>query len=317
VETFSVDEADAGLRLDVLLARRAGWSRRSAQQAIAAGAVCLNGHRVRKAQTVASGDSVAIDPTQMQPPALQPNESLNLRVLYEDEHLIAVNKPAGVPSHALRADETHTVANFLLTRTPGIAAVIANHLEAGLVHRLDTDTSGVLLAARTAAAYEHLRAQFRERAVVKEYLAIVEGDVAMPGEVRTPLTHDRRDRRKMRVATSDDSQARPALTHYRPLERFPAHTLLAVYIETGVMHQIRVHLAALGHPIVGDGLYGSSTVAPRQLLHAAKLIFSHPVSGERIELHSRPPRDFEAHLGALRKSGRATPGRFRKTRFRS
>jgi 23S rRNA pseudouridine1911/1915/1917 synthase len=228
---------------------------------------------------------------------------LQIPVLYEDGDLIAVDKPAGMPSHALRADETDTVANFLLARFPEVAGIGTHTLEAGLVHRLDTETSGVLLAARNAAAHRALRRQFRDRRVEKEYLAVVEGDVAHAGQIRTPIAHAAHNRRKMRIATAHTPGARPAETSYRPLEGFGDTTVLAVEIRSGVMHQIRVHLASVGHPVVGDPLYGHAggRAAPRHLLHASRLLVQHPVSGRGVEIRSPLPADFVGYLEGLRR----------------
>ncbi|MBI3785257.1 MAG: RluA family pseudouridine synthase [Deltaproteobacteria bacterium] len=298
--TLTVSDEDAGTRIDTFLARHvAGWSRRKANEAIAAGRVRLNGRRARKSQPIAAGDNVAF--AEMRP-ALQPNPDLNLSVLYADESLFAVDKPAGIPSVAIRADETGTVANFLMSLDDRLATV-TNPLEAGLVHRLDTSTSGVVLAARTASSYDDLRQQFRDHTVVKEYLAIVEGDLEVGGKRRTWLAHTGKKGSKVREQPSG-SAAQLAITVYRPVERFGTETLLAIQIETGVMHQIRVHMSALGHPVVGDTLYDSRINAPRPFLHAARLEFTHPVKEERVEVSSPLAPDFEAHLAQLQKKKR-------------
>ena len=225
--------------------------------------------------------------------------------MYEDEALIAIDKPAGMPSHALRGEETDTAANFLLARYPELAAIGTNDREPGIVHRLDTDTSGVLLAARTTAAFQMVRAQFAAHRVRKEYLAVVHGDVVAAGEVRAPIAHDRHNRRKMRVCATGGpvAGARLAVTGYRPLERFGAYTLLAVEIPTGVTHQIRVHLASIGHQIVGDRLYGGvlrDGDPPRHLLHATRLTVVHPQMERSLTVACDPPADFNAFVGQAR-----------------
>ena len=297
------------LRLDVFVTRALPvCSRRMVRDVIAAGAVRVNGRRSRKGQVVEPGDTVAVPEMLGAASTLQANADLRLSVLYEDAEVIAVDKPAGMPSHALRADETDTAANFLLARCPEMAAVGTHPLEAGLVHRLDTDTSGVLLAARTAAAHVALRRQFAARRVTKEYVAVVQGDVAAPGEVGSPIAHERHNRRKMRVCppTTRRTDARPAYTEYRPLERLGTQTVLAVCITTGVMHQIRVHLASIGHPVVGDELYGGAVPGVRRhLLHASRIAFDHPVSGVRVDIASPLPPEFAAALEAVRTQRRA------------
>lgn len=291
------------MRLDIFLARHVPkCSRRTAQRAIAAGEVRVNGRRARKGDLVDSNDIVQVSDDLFTTPALQPNPQLAVDILYEDALLIAVNKPAGMASHALHAHETDTVANFLLARHPEMARAGRNDREAGIVHRLDTDTSGILLAARTAEAYSALRRQFAQGQVLKEYVALVEGDVRSPGVVRTALTHQGRNRRSMRPAVPGrDARARIAITEFEPIEHFRQLTLLRVRIPTGVRHQIRAHLASIGHPVVGDRLYGSrSHDVPRHLLHATRLRIMHPRSGQALEVHSAPPADFSAVLRRLR-----------------
>ncbi len=300
--SLTVPEATTPLRLDVFLTRALPQcSRRTAQRIIATGAVRINGHRARKGATVVGGDVVEVADDQLAPQALQPNPQLVVPVLYEDEAVLALDKPAGMPSHALRADETETVANFLLARYPDVAAVGKRPLEPGIVHRLDTETSGILLVARTPSAYDALRLQFTERRVLKEYRAVVHGDLAQPGEIGTAIAHTRGHTR-MRVCRMAKEPGRPALTRYRPLERYGSYTLLAVEIPTGVMHQIRVHLASIGHPVAGDRLYGDTVSADtpaRHLLHAYRLGFTHPESGRHIEIMSPVPADLRAFLRRL------------------
>jgi 23S rRNA pseudouridine1911/1915/1917 synthase len=321
MRSLTVPAGTAPLRLDVFLAQHVpNCSRRSAQRAIADGAVRINGRRAPKGQTLAGGDVVEMPDELYAATTLQPNAALAIPILYEDAAIIAIDKPAGMPSHALRADEADTVANFLLARHPELAAIGKSSLEAGVVHRLDTDTSGVLLAARSAAAYGALRRQFATHQVSKEYIALVCGDVAAPGEIRDRIAHDRRNRRRMRVCgLTSRAPARSAVTSYRPIERFGDNTLLAVQIATGVMHQIRVHLASIGHPIAGDRLYGGPPAPDspsRHMLHASCLRVIHPSSGAPVRVSSPLPADFSALLEQLRQKQRASAGSTRKARRR-
>jgi 23S rRNA pseudouridine1911/1915/1917 synthase len=310
MHSLIVPEGVSALRLDTFLARHLpACSRRTAQRAVAAGAVHVDGRRARKGHTVTAGQTVEVPDDLYTRPALQPNPALAVAVLYEDEALIAIDKPAGMPSLALRSDETGTAANFLLARHPEVGGAGKNDKEGGLAHRLDTDTSGVLLAARTRAAYLSLRRQFAAHEVEKEYAALVHGDVAAAAAVRMPIAHDRHNRRKMRACTTDRPMAgaRPALTRYWPVERFGTHTLLRVAIHTGVMHQIRVHLAAIGHPIVGDRLYAPTVCAAdptRQLLHARCVTITHPVTRRPLRITSTVPADFQEFLERLRRARR-------------
>ena len=316
MESITVASDGAPVRLDVFLARHIPQcSRRTAQRAVAEGIIRVNGRRARKGHMLRGGDVVQVADDLLAPAALQPNSELAIPVLYEDAAVIALDKPAGMPSHALRGREQLTVANFLLARYPELEGVGKTPLEPGIVHRLDTETSGILLVARTAAAYDALRRQFATHRVTKEYLALVHGDVVAAGEVRAPIAHDPRSHRRMRVCAGSGSRAaRPAVTFYSPLEHLTGATLLSVRIPTGVMHQIRVHLASIGHPIVGDRLYGRGVAgisAPRHMLHAHQLTFAHPLTGASTRISCDAPRDFSACRDALRPRIRARLGRAR------
>jgi 23S rRNA pseudouridine1911/1915/1917 synthase len=290
------------IRLDQFLVHCwPGCSRRLARLAIGAGAVLVNGRPGQKGQMLRPGDVVRADRTPLHAaPAAQPE--LAVPVLYADAALVAVDKPAGMPTLALRADERDTIVNYLLGRYPELAAVGASAFEAGLAHRLDTPTSGVLVAGRTDTAWRRLRALFRDRRVDKLYLAAVAGTVRESGVVAAPIAHRPGRPREMSVCQDPASaralRARAALTRYRPLQHLTGATLLAVNIPTGVRHQIRVHLASIGHPVLGDTLYGDSATAaaPRLLLHAARLAFPHPIDGRRIVVRSSVPAGFQAAL---------------------
>jgi 23S rRNA pseudouridine1911/1915/1917 synthase len=298
--------AGVPVRLDIfLMGVVPACSRRSAQRAIAAGQVRVNQRRARKGQIVVAGDVVEVADGLYEAGTLQPNPDLSIPVLYEDATVVAIDKPAGMPSHALRLTETATAANFLLARYPELAGIGKSPQEPGIVHRLDTDTSGVLLAARTPEAYHALRGQFSAHLVTKEYFALVNGDVSAPAAVEVRIAHDQRNRRRMLIARGAGGVpgARPAVTSYRPMERFGRCTLLNVQIRTGVRHQIRVHLASIGHPLVGDRLYAKDCTEPmasRHLLHAAGITFVHPETGISMAIGSPMPADFAAHLEALR-----------------
>ncbi|MGZ6123691.1 MAG: RluA family pseudouridine synthase, partial [Myxococcales bacterium] len=208
------------------------------------------------------------------------------------------------PSHPLKPGEKGTAANALVGRFPELAGVGPSPREGGLVHRLDTDTSGLLLAARTGAAHAVLRAQFAARTVEKGYLALVEGEIHAGGEIALPLLHDPRDPRRMQAASDPqyaaEHGARAAVTRFLPLERKAGFTLLEVEIPTGVMHQIRAHLAFIGHPLAGDALYGGPALPglSRHFLHAARLAFAHP-DGSRVRYQSPLPADLASALRDL------------------
>jgi 23S rRNA pseudouridine1911/1915/1917 synthase len=244
--------------------------------------------------------SVALPP----PDRPVPQPELPIRIVHADAHVVVADKPAGMPSHPLEPGEQGTAANALVGRFPELASVGPSPREGGLVHRLDTDTSGLLLAARTEAAHAMLRAQFSARTVEKGYLALVGGEIHAGGEIALPLLHDPRDPRRMQAASDPDYAAahgaRPALTRFVPLERKGGFTLLDVEIPTGVMHQIRAHLAFIGHPLAGDALYGGPQLPglSRHFLHAARLAFAHP-DGTRARYESPLPADLASVLAAL------------------
>ena len=312
----------AGTRLDRLLLNTYPWlDRTTVEDLIAAGHIRLDGRPAKKGAKPVPGDT--LDCRNIPEPAdlrLQPNLDLPLHILYEDDTLLALDKPAGMPTHPLRHSETETLANALVARFPKLAGIGGDRLFPSLLHRLDTQTSGLVLAAKTAAAYTHLRAQFQRFEVEKHYTALVHGAVEDPGRLDAPLTHQTRSPCKMAVVRNPDKiPARDqfaALTEWVPLQTGKAFTLLDVVIYTGVTHQIRCHLAAAGHPIAGDTLYGSKDphgLAPwvnqvrsnppsttnhqspahsRHWLHAARIVCRHPTTGVPLDLTCPLPPDW-------------------------
>lgn len=295
--------ADAAAeRLDKVVAKLFGVSRGRAMDWIAEGRVRIDGKRAPKGAPVPGGARVSVERPPPDRPAAQPE--LPIRIVHADQHLVVADKPAGMPSHPLKPGEKGTAANALVGRFPELAQVGPQEREGGLVHRLDTDTSGLLLAARTAAAHQMLRAQFAARTVDKGYLALAAGELHAGGEIALPLAHDPHDARRM-VAISDADYAqahaaRAAVTRFLPVERRGGFTLLEVEIPTGVMHQIRAHLAFIGHPLAGDSLYGGPSLPglPRHFLHAARLAFAHP-DGSRARYESPLAADLAAALAGL------------------
>lgn len=289
-------------RLDRAVAKLFGVSRGRAMEWIAEGRVRIGGKRAPKGAPVQPGARISVALPPPDQPAPEPD--LPIRIVHADAHLIVADKPAGMPSHPLKPGEKGTAANALVGRFPELAQVGPSPREGGLVHRLDTDTSGLLLAARTDAAHAMLRAQFSARTVEKGYLALVGGEIHAGGEIALPLLHDPRDPRRMQAASDPEYAAehgaRAAVTRFLPLERKGGFTLLEVEIPTGVMHQIRAHLAFIGHPLAGDALYGGPE-APglsRHFLHAARLAFAHP-DGSRVRYQSPLPPDLASVLRAL------------------
>lgn len=289
----------APTRLDKLLCEQLpGCSRRTAKELIADGHVRVDGRRARKGQEVVPGAVVDVAEGKETPQTLQPNPRLDLRILHEDASVIAIDKPAGMPAHALRSSETETVANFLLARYPEVAG-LGGPLEPGIVHRLDNDTSGVLLAARTPSAHAVLRRDFSAHRVVKKYLALVRGDLDRAATIDAPIDHVRGKARRMRMA--EPGRGRDAVTHYLPLQRFGSHTLVEVEIRSGVRHQIRIHLATIGFPVDGDRLYDPQADAAvgRHLLHASSITFVHPESEADTTVRSELPDDLRERIASL------------------
>ena len=284
-------------RLDKAVARLFGVSRGRAMEWIAEGRVRIDGKRAPKGAPVRAGARISVHLPPPDQPAGQPE--LAIRIVHADAHLIVADKPAGMPSHPLKPGEKGTAANALVGRFPELASIGPSPREGGLVHRLDTDTSGLLLAARTGTAHAMLRAQFAERSVEKGYLALVAGEIHAGGEIALPLLHDPRDARKMQAASdpqyAEEHGARPAITTFTPRERRGGFTLLEVEIATGVMHQIRAHLAFIGHPLAGDALYGGPDLPglARHFLHASRLGFAHP-DGSRARFESPLPAELES-----------------------
>ena len=289
------------LRLDSFLVRRlATFSRRECTALIAERHVLLNGRPAPKGVRVQTRDLISIS-LPFAPAALP---ALPVTIEYSDDSIIIVNKPSGLPSVTLRHTDVQTVATFLSAQFPETVEAGSQPFEAGLVHRLDTNTSGLLLAARTPAAYIALREQFRSRSVGKHYLAIVKGILKGQGQIVHRLEPSGPRGQRMRLSTCERGQE--ALTRYVSMELLPQHSVVRLTISTGVRHQIRVHLATLGHPLVGDQVYGETDqLAARLCLHAETLTFRHPVTGRQFSHTSPPPEDFSIVLGQLR--GTSTP----------
>jgi 23S rRNA pseudouridine1911/1915/1917 synthase len=282
-----VSEEDAGARLDAFLAGPLG-SRARAARAIAEGRVRVDGQAAAKSHAVRAGELIEVaeaeqDADEEAPPA-------PFSVVYEDEHLLVVDKPAGVVVHPGRGRPTGTLAQALA----GLAAG-GDPERPGIVHRLDRETSGLLVVARSDAVHEALREQIRKRAVRREYLALVIGrPESRTGTIDAAIGRDRHAR--TRVSTETD-EPRHARTHFELERALPEASLLRVTLETGRTHQIRVHLAAIGLPVAGDPEYGVPAYGlERQFLHAARLVFTHPVTGKTVDVSSPLPEDLQTAL---------------------
>ncbi len=283
----------AGERLDVLLAETLG-SRARAQRLIAAGQVLVDGAPAQKRLLVIPGQEIEVDETDNRP-APVPAQGMDVPVVYEDDAVLVVDKPAGLVVHPAPGHRGTTMVELLAGRAAGGEAE-----RPGIVHRLDRETSGLLVVARTEEAHRTLKRELEAREIEREYVTLVEGrPPARTGTIDAPLGRDRR-RRTRRSSDSDD--ARPAVTHFAIEEELPGFTLLRVHLETGRTHQIRAHLLAIGHPVAGDPEYGTpgQLGLARQFLHARRLSFTHPASGERVEFASALPDDLATVLARLR-----------------
>jgi 23S rRNA pseudouridine1911/1915/1917 synthase len=292
-QTLTVGDDDAGVRLDRFLAQPLG-SRSHAVALIDAGRVTVDG-AVRQKRlkleagsvvVVAAGDALARGPVD------PPDDSVPYRIAYEDEHLLVIDKPAGVVVHPAAAHPTGTLSQAL----SGVAAGGPDGSRAGIVHRLDRDTSGLIVVARSDAVHRALTRSLAARELRREYLALVDGrPQARTGTIDAPIGRDRRDRTLHSIDTDAPREAR---THFEIERMLPGSTLLRVMLETGRTHQIRVHMAAIGHPVCGDPQYGEASRygLRRQFLHAARLAFPHPVTGAEIDVRSELPGDLVAAL---------------------
>lgn len=296
----TVSAGQAPRRLDVFVtAQTAHLSRASVRRWIDGGMITVNGRPTKPARLIRPGDVIACHVPVREPPAVDP-EPLALHVLHEDAELLVIDKPPGLVMHPGPGHWTGTLLNGLVHHVdPGEGG----RARPGLVHRLDKGTSGVLVIAKTDAAHRDLSRQFRTHSVHRVYLALVAGSVRRAGLVDQALGRDPRDRRRV---SARSAAPRPAVTEYRVAERLgPDATLIEARPRTGRMHQIRVHLASIGHPVLGDASYGAAPADPtlgRPMLHAAVLGFVHPATGEYSELRAPLPADMERAVAGRRAS---------------
>ncbi|HKW99437.1 MAG TPA: RluA family pseudouridine synthase [Bryobacteraceae bacterium] len=291
---IQIDAGDSGKRLDqVLHARLPQFSRARIQQWIKAGRVLVNGAPVRPSYALREQDVIDATPTAPAPLRATP-EPIPLLILYEDDDVVAIDKPAGMVVHAGAGVHSGTLVNALLGRFQSLSKT-AGDLRPGIVHRLDRYTSGVLLVAKNDAAHQQLAGQFSSRRVEKTYLALVHGNIKQDhGHIETPIARDPHRRVRM---TARLSRGRTASTTFRVLRRLTGFTFLEVRIGTGRTHQIRVHLASIGHPVAGDRLYGAPAkiggepTLDRYFLHAHRIRFAQPSTGEPVTVESPLPQE--------------------------
>ncbi|HYI36313.1 MAG TPA: RluA family pseudouridine synthase [Thermoleophilaceae bacterium] len=287
------------MRLDAFLVDRGLMpTRAAAQRAIEQGRVTVDGRPRSKSYKVEAGADVRLEPEPQAPPA--PAADVPFTVVLEDDDLLVIDKPAGVVVHPGAGNENGTLVQALAGRVAGGP----DPERPGIVHRLDRDTSGLLVVARTEAAHAELSRMIRDREVTRRYLALVDGrPPAASGTIEAPLG---RDRNRRTVMSSDTDKPRDAVTHFELAEALPRTTLLDVTLDTGRTHQIRAHMLAIGHPVCGDQRYGGSGAGrrlglERQFLHAHVLMFRHPGTGEETRCESKPPAELRRALDAARR----------------
>ena len=297
--TLVVETDKAGQRVDLFIGEALGLSRAKLKKLFESGAVKVEGRAAKKGLLVVAGQRITVVVPEERREVV-PEPEAPLLVLHEDEALIFVDKPAGKPSHPLQSGETGTVANALLARYPECAQASEDEREGGLCHRLDIETSGTMVAARTREAWTAVREAFGGREVDKRYWALVTGPLADEGEIDLPLRHHPRHPDRVEPALDEGEGAREAHSEFRVLGRSGEYSLVEVRIFTGVLHQVRAHMAAVGAPLVGDTLYGGREEPGlgRFFLHARALGLTHPVTKRRVRVESPLPPELLAVLRA-------------------
>ncbi|HEX9432563.1 MAG TPA: RluA family pseudouridine synthase [Burkholderiales bacterium] len=293
----TVPEEMGGLRLDQALARLFHqYSRNRLQEWLRAGHILVDGKSAATRMAVSGGEKIVLSPPQLPDAAAPRAQRMPLKIVHEDAALIVIDKPAGLVVHPGAGQPDRTLLNALLAHAPALAGVP----RAGIVHRLDKDTSGLLVVAKTVESQTDLVRQLAERSMGRVYLALVQGDPPASGTIDAPVGRDVRQRTRMAVT----NRGKPARTAYRVIERFGRAALVECRLETGRTHQIRVHLQHIHHPLVGDTVYRRGTRGgidfPRQALHAAELSLTHPQTREPMVWKSPLPRDFKQLVASLR-----------------
>ncbi len=300
-KTFVAEEADAGSRLDVFLRSRIeGLGRAGAKRLSEEGLVRINGRRAPKSALLAAGDRVEVEALEHATVGVVPEEDPALAIAYEDEDLVVVDKRAGVPTQPLRPGERGTVANALLYRYPEMSGLGSDPREAGLIHRLDVGTSGLVIAARSRASHDKLTEMLRQEEIEKRYLALVRGTPETPRTIEYALAPEPGERSRMRACFSLDEVVRydgkPAVSEVLSATPRGEFSVVEVSAKRGARHQVRAHLAAEGYPLVGDTLYGGveHEGAHHHLLHASLVSFAHPLTGKEVRVESPLPSAWPA-----------------------
>ena len=306
---FTVSAPLVGTRLDSAVADATDLTRSAAAKLIESGAVTVSGRREPKKYAVKEGDLIKIELPEPEPYEATA-ENIPLDIVFEDSDIVVINKPSGMVVHPAPGNYTGTLVNALLYHCENSLSGIGGVLRPGIVHRIDKDTSGLLVVAKSNAAHTTLSEGMKEHAIVREYRALVRGGFSEDcGTINLPIGRHPTDRKKMAVIKDLSRPSREAITHYEVLERFGEVSYIKLQLETGRTHQIRVHMSNSGHPLLGDELYGGGTTKfekahPKlfdgQALHAIKLSFEHPISKEKLTFECDLPDNFKKMLDILR-----------------
>ncbi len=297
-EELQIIATQSNLRIDIFISEQSDLNRSRAQKLLKEGRVTVGGKQIKQNYKVKEGDIINISIPPVEKLEIKA-ETISLDVVYEDQELIVINKPVGLVVHPAVGNYTGTLVNALLDHCQGSLSGINGVIRPGIVHRIDKDTSGLLVVAKNDGSHVSLAKQIKDKTVTREYLALVHGIVNAPkGVIDAPIGRHPVHRKKMAVV----EKGRPAITHYSILERFEQYTLIKARLETGRTHQIRVHMQYIGHPVLGDPVYGPGKAhfgLTGQLLHAATLGFIHPVSEEYMEFEAPLPEGFRKILERL------------------
>ena len=289
-----------GVRLDAFISSELDISRSLAAELIDGGKVTVNGKLAKKSNKVMTGNEVSVEVPELSEPEALPQD-IPLDIVYEDDDLLVVNKPKGMVVHPAPGNPDGTLVNALLYHCKGSLSGINGVMRPGIVHRIDKDTSGLLIVAKNDAAHRSLAEQIKEHSFTREYRAVVYGNLKQDsGTVNAPIGRDPKNRQRMAIVYVN---SKPAVTHYEVLQRFEGFTYIKCRLETGRTHQIRVHMASLGHPIAGDPVYGPKKVITKlqgQCLHAGLIGFIHPKTLEYLEFTSEVPEYFSWYLKSLK-----------------
>lgn len=306
---YTVNESDAGKRIDALVAECTQLSRSAAARLIESGSITVCRAPVNKKYQVKCGDVIEVTESEPEESEILP-ENIPLNIVYEDDDVIVINKPSGMVVHPAPGNYTGTLVNALLYHAGASLSGIGGVIRPGIVHRIDKDTSGLLVVAKNDAAHTALSAELEHHGIEREYHALVRGGFKCDtGTVNAPIGRHPVDRKKMAVLKDDDAHAKRAVTHYELIESFGEVSYVKCLLETGRTHQIRVHMAYIGHPLVGDEVYTSTKIrfeklhAPLldgQTLHAKRLTFTHPTTHERMTFECELPENFKKLVEILK-----------------